>query len=218
MHDLDRQQLEQQEGMGEYGQATGALSGELTEPQELALAAEVLEISNEEELEQFLGDLWNATKAAASSAYNSDVVRAAIPGLKAVGTAVLPKAAGWLADRYAPGTGGIASAGVQAAVDQWLKEELEGLSGEDREYEVARRYIRFVNDALRRTAQVPDRVPPRVAAQVVLRDAAREHVPGVVPFLAQLEDGGTVSGGDGVEAAASGSWTRQGSSIVIDLQ
>jgi hypothetical protein len=219
MHDLDRQQLEQQERMGESGGATGTLSGELTEAQELALASEVLEISNEEELEEFLGDLWNATKAAASSAYNSDVVRAAIPGLKAVGAAVLPKAAGWLADRYAPGTGGIASAGVQAAVDQWLKEELEGLSGEDREFEVARRYVRFANDVLQRAAQVPDRVvAPPVAAQVVLRDATREHVPGLVPFLVQLDNGGTVPGGRGVEAAASGRWTRQGSSIVIDLQ
>jgi hypothetical protein len=206
MHDLDRQQLEQQEAMGGYGEA--APSGELTDAQELALASEVLGISNEEELEQFLGDLWDAAKTAASSAYNSNVVQAAIPGLKAVGTAVLPKAAGWLADRYAPGTGGIARAGVQAAVDQWLKEELEGLSGEDREFEVARRYARFVNDVLRRAAQVPDRVPPRVAAQVVLRDAAREHVPGLVPFLAQLENGGPVSG----------SWTREGSAIVVHLQ
>jgi hypothetical protein len=218
MHDLDRQQLEQQEGMAQYGEAAGGVGGELTEAQELALASEVLEVTNEEELEQFLGDLWNAAKSAASSAYNSDVVQAAIPGLKAVGAAVLPKAAGWLADRYAPGTGGIASAGAQAAVDQWLKEELEGLSGEDREFEVARRYVRFADDVLRRAAQVPDRVPPRVAAQVVVRDAAREHVPGVVPFLVRLDDGGSARDGHGVEAAASGQWIRQGSSIVIDLQ
>ena len=217
MHDLDRQQLERQEELGGYGEATGP-SGELTEAQELALASEVLEITSEEELEQFLGDLWNSTKAAASKVYNSGVVQAAIPGLKAVGAAVLPKAAAWLADRYAPGTGGIASAGVQAAVDQWLKEELEGLSGEDREFEAARRYVRFVDDTFRRAAQVPDRVPPTVAAQVVLRDAAREHVPGLVPFLVQLQNGGTANGGEAVEAAASGSWTRQGSAIVLDLQ
>jgi hypothetical protein len=217
MHDLDRQQLEQNEGIGEYGEATGVVGGELTETQELALAAEVLEVSSEEELEQFLGDLWNATKAAASKAYNSDVVQSAIPGLKAVGTAVLPKAAGWLADRYAPGTGGIASAGVQAAVDQWLKEELEGLSGEDREFEAARRYVRFVNDALQRAAQVPERVPPQVGAQIAIRDAAREHVPGLVPFLVQMSGSGS-DGNVGVEAASSGRWTRQGQAIVIDLQ
>jgi hypothetical protein len=177
----------------------------------------VLEVTSEQELEQFLGDLWDATKAAASRAYNSDVVQAAIPGLKAVGAAVLPKAAGWVADRYAPGTGGIAQAGVQAAVDQWLKEELEGLSGEDREFETARRYVRFVNAALQHAAQVPDRVPARVGAQIVLRDAAREHIPGVVPFLVQISNGGH-HGDLGVEAAASGRWTRHGSSIVIDLQ
>jgi hypothetical protein len=216
MHDLDRQMLEQPQAA--YGEAGSGAVPELTEAQELALAAEVLEVSNQEELEQFLGDLWDATKTAASDAYNSSVVQAAIPGLKAVGAAVLPRAAGWLADRYAPGTGGIASAGVQTAVDQWLKEELEGLSGEDREFETARRYVRFVNDVFRRVTQVPDRVPAPLAAQTVVRDAAREHVPGLVPFLVQIRDGRVPSGDLGVEAPAGGSWTRQGSSIVIDLQ
>jgi hypothetical protein len=217
MHDLDRQQLEQHEAMAGYREAPGVVSGELNETQELELASKVLEATSQQELEEFLGDLWDATKAAASQAYNSNAVQAAIPGLKAVGAAVLPKAAGWIANRYAPGTGDIAQAGVQAAVDQWLKEELEGLSGEDREFEAARRYVRFANSTLQRAAQVPERVPPRVGAQIALRDAATEHVPGLVPFLVQISNGGA-SNGVGVEAPASGRWTRHGSSIVIDLR
>ena len=67
MHDLDRQQLEQYGREGQFGEATvGELGGQLSESQELALASELLEVNSEEELEQFLGDLWDRTKAAAS--------------------------------------------------------------------------------------------------------------------------------------------------------
>jgi hypothetical protein len=217
MHDLDRQQLEKFQQPGVFGESTiGELSPQLSESQELELAAELLEVNSEEELEQFLGDLWARTKTAASQAYNSDAVQSAIPGLKAVGRAVLPKAASFLADRYAPGTGDIAGSGVQAAVDQWLKEELEGLSGEDREFETARRFVRFANAALQRAASMPDRVPPPVAVQIAISDAARDHLPGLVPFLAPML-GSTSRNGGSDQGASTGRWVRQGSSIVIDL-
>lgn len=217
MHDLDRQQLEQYGRDGRFGESTvGELGAQLSESQELALASELLEVNSEEELEQFLGDLWDRTKAAASQAYNSPVVQSAIPGLKAVGRAVLPKVATYLANTYAPGTGDIAGAGVQAAVNQWLNEELEGLSGEDREFETARQFVRFVNAALQRAARMPRRTQPLVAAQTAISDAARDHLPGLVPFLAQLTNAAPTNralGGD----SSSGQWVRQGSSIVIDL-
>jgi uncharacterized protein (DUF697 family) len=183
MHDLDRQQLEQYEGLGEL---SGELGLELSEAQELALASEILEVTSEEELEQFLGDLWRRTKAAATSAYNSPAVQSAIPALKTAGRSFLPAAAGQIADRYYPGSGPMVSAGAQMLADQWLKEELEGLSNEDRELEVARRFVRFANQVLQRAAQAPARVPPRVAAQAVVRDTARDLIPGLVPFVGQL--------------------------------
>jgi hypothetical protein len=217
MHDLDRQQLEQYDREGRFGESTiGELGAQLSESQELALASELLEVNSEEELEQFLGDLWDRTKAAASQAYNSDAVQSAIPGLKAVGRAVLPKVATYLANTYAPGTGDIAGAGVQAAVNQWLNEELEGLSGEDREFEAARQFVRFVNAALQHAARTPARMRPPVAAQIAVSDAARDHLPGLVPFLAQLIDAAPTNGAlDG--DSSTGQWVRQGSSIVIDL-
>jgi hypothetical protein len=216
MHDLDRQQLEQYDREGRVDEsATGELGAQLSESQELALASELLEINSEEELEQFLGDVWERTKAAASQAYNSDAVQSAIPGLKAVARAVLPKAATYLANAYAPGTGDIAGAGVEAAVNQWLNEELEGLSGEDREFETARQFVRFLNAALQCAARMPARVPPPVAAQTAISDAARSHLPGLVPFLTQLV--GTPTNGARDGGSSTGRWFRQGSSIVIDL-
>jgi hypothetical protein len=208
MHDLDRQMLEQYEHEGIFGEA----GAELSETQELALASEFLEIASEEELEQFLGDLWNRTKAAASQVYNSSAVQSAIPALKAAGRGFLPIAAGKLSDRYFPGSGGMVQAGVQGLADQLLKEQLEGLSAEDRELAVARRYVRFALDALDRAAQAPERVPPQVAGQVAIRDAARQHIPGLVPLLPRLDPASQNGGGPGA-----GRWVRQGSSIVVEL-
>jgi hypothetical protein len=70
--------------------------------------------------------------------------------------------------------------------DQWLRQELEGLSGEDREFEIARRYIRFAIDALQRALKAPPRVPGPVAAEIVVSEAARSHMPGIVPFVPEL--------------------------------
>ncbi|MGZ4233880.1 MAG: hypothetical protein ACXVVQ_20965, partial [Solirubrobacteraceae bacterium] len=80
----------------------------------------------------------------------------------------------------------------------------------------ARQFVRFVNAALQRAARMPPRTRPLVAAQIAISDAARDHLPGLVPFLAQLTDAAPTNralGGD----SSSGQWVRQGSSIVIDL-
>lgn len=221
MHDLDRQQLEQyeQEGLlGEYA------IGELTEAQEMELASQFLEVSSEEELEEFLGDLWKRTKAtagdvsaAAGRAYKSDVVqRQVLPTLKSAARYFGPVAAGIGAERVAPGVGPWVAAGTKMLADQWLKEELEGLSGEDREFEIARRYIRFAIDALQRALETPPRVPQPVAAQIAVAEAARTHAPGLVPFVRELVSG--AAGGNGSNGGgSSGRWVRRGSSIVIDL-
>jgi hypothetical protein len=216
MHDLDRQQLEQHERAGLFGESPRREPGhQLSESYEMELAAELLEVNSEEELEQFLGDLLARATSAASRAYNSDAVQSALPGLKAIGRVVLPRAASYVANRFAPGTGDIAGAGAHAAVDQWLKEELEGLSGEDREFESARRYVRFANDALSRAAQMPANVPPPVAGQVAVTDAARQHMPGAVPFVGEAFE--EEPRHDGAQGREEGRWVRRGRTIVIDL-
>jgi hypothetical protein len=215
MHDLDRQQLEQpeQEGLlGEYA------IGELTEAQEMELASQFLEITSEEELEQFLGDLFDRAKAAAGRAYNSDLVQnRVISALKTAARTYGPGLAGRAADSVlGPGSGKWVQSGAQWAADRWLKEELEGLSGEDREFEVARRYVRFAIDALQRALQAPPRVPQQVAAQIAVRDAARNHAPGLVPIVHELVGGAPPAPGSN-GGRSSGRWVRRGSSVVIDL-
>jgi hypothetical protein len=209
MHDLDRQQLEQYEDEGAFGESEQ--HGQLSETQELELANEVLEVTSEEELEEFLGDLWNRAKSTAGQIYNSAAVQQALPTVKAVGAKILPVAAGKLADYAWPGSGDYVKAGTGALVDQWLKEELEGLSAEDRELALARRYIRFALEALDRAAKTPKRVPPHVAGQIAVTDSARTHIPGVVPFLPQL------TGFNGASEPTAGRWVRRGSTIEIEF-
>jgi hypothetical protein len=221
MHDLDRQQLEQHEQEGLLGEYA---VGELTEAQEMELASQFLEIASEEELEQFLADLFNRVKsaggdayAAGQRAYNSDLVqRQVIPALKLTTRYAGPVAAAMGAERIVPGSGPWVGAATKMVADQLLKEELEGLSGEDREFEVARRYIRFAIEALQRALQAPPRVPKPVAAQIAVSEAARSHVPGLVPFVPELV-GGTPAARGSNGGASSGRWVRKGSAVVIDL-
>jgi hypothetical protein len=58
--------------------------------------------------------------------------------------------------------------------------ELEGLSHEDREFEVARRVVRLGAAAARRAAHTPKIAPPQVIARKALKAAARVHAPGLV--------------------------------------
>jgi hypothetical protein len=223
MHDLDRQQLEQHEREGLLGEHT---TGELTEAQEMELASHFLEVTNEEELEQFLGDLFNRAKAAAGDiyaaagrAYNSDLVQSqVIPALKRAARSYGPGLAGRAAERVlGPGSGTWAQSGAQWAADRWLKEELEGLSGEDREFELARRYIRLAMESLQRALQTPPRVPPPVAARIAISEAARKHAPGLVPIVPQLVGGAAAPAAGANGATSSGRWVRRGSTVVIDL-
>src|SRR6266508_2088562 len=63
---------------GEFGELgeTGETESPFSEMQELALASELLEVSSEAELEQFLGGLFNKVAGAASQFARSDTGRA----------------------------------------------------------------------------------------------------------------------------------------------
>lgn len=57
--------------------------------------------------------------------------------------------------------------------------ELEGLSGEDKEFELARHFMRFSGHALRRARQLA-RGDPRQRSRLALTLAARRHAPGLI--------------------------------------
>jgi hypothetical protein len=238
MHDLDRVSMQREgefegqafefegEGEGEaprYGGAPPLREGEVTE-----LAAELLSVSNEQELEQFLGDLVDRAAHAVRGAINSPTGHAVIEALKPVAKAAIPAAASALGGAVggaisdgagAPIGAAIGGAAGDAAV-RALGLELEGLSMEDRELEVAKQVVRLAATATSNAAAAPPGEPPHAVANAAVREAARHLAPGLLRGLGAPENGrGHDSYGFGRSPeggiAQSGRWFRRGNKIVI---
>jgi hypothetical protein len=97
MHDIDRTQLEFQPyaptapAFSEtLSEEVGTLESPLTEAQEIELASEFLEISTEQELEQFLGNLVKTVGSAVGRFASSDTGRALSGILKGAARQALP--------------------------------------------------------------------------------------------------------------------------------
>src|ERR1700751_830039 len=181
MHDLDRTQLEGAEGCGfgsvgsaEFGpggsgefQETGRFDeyagqipehqapehqSPLGEPHEMELAAELLEVSSEEELEQFLGNVMGSVQGALGRCVGSDtgqalggLLKSSLKDLTKQALPVVGQALGqWVSPQY----GGEPGARIASAAGSLLGLELEGLSGEDREFDVSRQFVRFASYAV----------------------------------------------------------------------
>ena len=67
-----------------------------------------------------------------------------------------------------------------AAAERIFGAELEGLSGEDQEFETARLFVRFALEAARTAAMAPAGRPAAIVAAVAERAAARRYAPGLV--------------------------------------
>jgi hypothetical protein len=231
MHDLDRsmfevgeledeelgpagetQELEQEDFLGVLHSFLGKEVGELGEAQsaaelqEVELAAELLEVGSEAELDRFLGNLMRRAAGAARDFVRSPTGQALGGILKQAAKQALPAIGRGVGSLVSPG-GGAAGARVGRTAASMLGLELEGLSSEDREYEVARGLVRFASAASRNAAGAPPGAPPAAVARQAALAAAREHAPGLTPALA----GPAGPGG----ARQSGRWERQGRSIVI---
>jgi hypothetical protein len=222
MHDIDRAMFELASETGETGYETGYESGyETYESQEAAqeyesfeagheaealemeLAGRLLEVSSEEEMEQFLGSLLRSATSAARSFAGSAAGQALGGVLKNAARQVLPQVGGIVGSALGGSTGGQ----LGTAAGKWLggRFELEAMSQEDREFEVARAFVRTAQDAARIAARTRQ-LPPRQAATQAVATAAGRHLPGLVPVVL----GGGLQG-----RRTSGRWVRQGRRIVI---
>jgi hypothetical protein len=254
MHDLDRIQLERQDeeweqelsaeyeeesetdqflgnilkgvlGDQEQEEQEEELSGELDEVQELSLASELLEVSDEQELEQFLGDL--VRKAASSvmgfarspqgQALGSSIKKDVTSALKSTALGVLPNLGGAVGGYWGGATGQRAGQALgtaaKAGLGQLFGMELEGLSNEDREFEVAKQFVKFATATARNAARYQGSgAPPQVAVRKAIATAARDYAPGLVAAAPRLA---AASGGS--QRQASGRWERSGSTIVLHI-
>lgn len=182
---------------------------------ETELAAELLTVGDDNELEFFLGKLFKKATHGAKRFARSKVGKLAGGMLKNVAKQALPMAGQALGSYYGGAAGGQLGGQLGGMAAQTFELELEGLSPEDQEFEVARRVVRLAGETARQAARVPRSVPAREVARQALRGAARKHAPGL---LRRRSPGRSVAprGGFSRGASTSGTWVRRGNTIIVN--
>jgi hypothetical protein len=225
MHDIDRTQLqygagssgvhpEFESGEMEWGEMEG--EGVLGEAMEMQLASELLEVTNEAELEQFLGDFIKKVGSVAGKVINSPIGQAVGGVLKGVAKKALPIAGGAIGGYFGGPLGAQIGSGLANAAGSALGLEAESLEAEDREFEGARQFVRVAADTVANAASAPPGSDPRAVAQSAAIEAAHKFAPGLIT------QGGAAGGGaPGAphhhhrHHMRSGRWMRHGKKIVL---
>jgi hypothetical protein len=181
--------------------------GPLDEAEEMELAAELLEITDEEELDQFIGKMFKKIGKKVGKVIPKAIRKPLGGMLKGVGRKLLPIAGAALGNLAVPGLGGMVGGRLASMAGQALGLELEGLSPEDQEFEIARGYVRLASDAAENAAMAPHNAPPAAVAKGALALASQKHAPGLVGKQRNRQN----KNGRG----SSGTWERRGSSVIL---
>jgi hypothetical protein len=233
MHEAAHEMHETHETGHEMSHETSEV---FSETMEMELASELLGVSNEAELEQFLGRLVRRAARGVRNFARSSVGRRIGGFLKTVAKKALPVVGKIAGTALGGPLGGMVGNRLGSWASNLFELELEGLSNEDKEFEIARAYVRFAGDAVRRAAVNPAwRTNPRRVALRSAALAARTFAPGLLrrrrgtrqpgfrgrqgyrssngnSFVPSI--GSAATGGSPV---ASGTWFRRGRQIVINL-
>jgi hypothetical protein len=219
---------------GEF-EETFETNAPFSEVEEMELAAELLEVNDEAELDQFLGKLLKKASRAVGGALKSPLGRTLGGYLKGAIKKALPKVGGVLGNYFVPGVGGAIGSRLASRAGQFFGLEMEGLSPEDQEFEVARRLVRFGGEAARYAGEVASHTArsqygrPGNLAQTVqqsLMTAAQKHAPGFIRTSGNPAQSGEVSNGPGTchcgghcgrhgNGHESGNWVRRGREIYL---
>lgn len=219
MHDIDRTQMEYtselpgfQSEQFEYGEQewAGETYGEtvLTEADEIQLASELLGVTSEAELDQFLGSLIKKVGSVAGKIIRSPIGQAVGGVLKGVAKKALPLAGGAIGGYFGGPLGAKIGSGLASAAGSALGLEAEALEQEDREFEGAKQFVRVAADTVKRAAAAPAAADPRAVAQAAAVAAAKKFAPGLVGAAGPIA--GAVTG-----RGQAGRWLRRGTKIVL---
>jgi hypothetical protein len=216
MHDLDRVRLElgarereleaEQFEFNEMEAWSGEAETVFGEMENMELASELLEVGNEAELEYFLGGLIKKAGHALGGFIKSSDGQALVGMLKKAAGKLLPQAGAALGGAIGGSEG--ARLGGQAAslAGRAFGLELEGLSDEDREFEVARRFVDLAGEAVKNLVQASPGQAHGGSAAGALAAAIQARAPGLVLSTPGPQHHGR---------AKSGSWVRRGHSIIL---
>jgi hypothetical protein len=189
---------------------TGEVFGET---EQMELASEMLEISSEAELDRFLGNLISRAGQAVGKFVSSPEGRALGGVLKGAARQVLPAIGSAVGGYFGGATGAQLGGQAASAAGKVFGLELEGLSAEDREFELARRYVGFAGEAVKNLASAPPSPDPRAAVNAAAALAAQTHAPGL--SQPRLQMGTEPPASSRLPIGHSGRWMRRGNKIVL---
>jgi len=227
MHDIDRVRLEtpaetfesgpfeaEHFEFGEAETSGHAPSGEVfNEAGEMELASEMLEITTEAELDRFLTGLIERAGRTVGRFVGSPAGQALGGILKAAAKQVLPTLGSTIGGYLGGERGAQFGSQVASAASQIFGLELEGLSPEDQEFEVARRYVRFAGEALKNLALALTTADPSAAANAAAIAAARTYAPGLLHAATATPS--ETRPASHLPVGPSGRWIRRGNKIVL---
>lgn len=171
-----------------------------SETEEMELASELLAVQSEQELERFLGDLISRAGQAVGTFVRSPTGAALGGVLKDAARQALPIAGGAIGGHFGGSTGAQLGAQAAAAAGRIFGLELEGLSPEDKEFEIAKSFVRFAGEAVKTAVTARGPASSQAVARSAATRAASRYAPG---FLRDAQP------------ALSGRWVRRGRNIVV---
>ncbi|MDF2268980.1 hypothetical protein P2Q00_26595 [Streptomyces coacervatus] len=180
-----REEEEEEFGAEEYREerreerVPESLESPFSEEEEVQLATELLGVTSEEELEQFLGNWLKAAAKKAGGFLRSSVGKQLGGILKNVAKQALPAIGGAVGSAILPGIGTAIGSKAGSWASNLFEVEGEGLDHEEYEFETARRFVALSGAAARNAAFGSRRAAPRSLAQQAVHSAARRYAPGV---------------------------------------
>jgi hypothetical protein len=155
--------------------------GVFRESEEIELAAALLEVRDEDELDHFLGDLIRGAGKVLGKVIGGPAVKAIGGVLKGLAKTALPIAGGALGGMVGGPLGAQVGSVLASQAGRIFGLELEGLSPEDREFEAARQFVRFAGAAVGNVLEAPPHPTSEGRIYKAAMEAAQVHAPGFVP-------------------------------------
>lgn len=193
-----------------------------SEEEEAELAFELLSVQSQEEMDEFLGKLIKRVGRKFKKGFKRftrNPFRFIKKGLRKVARFALPVAGRVAGSFFGGPLGGRIGRKFGRMASRFFEIELEGMSPEDQEFEIARRFVRFSGAATRHAMRNAARMNPARAARVGFKQAARRHAPGMLkPARRRGRRGGMRQhrGSKGYGGhSATGRWIRKGDRVML---
>src|SRR5262245_4717408 len=188
------------------------LESPFSEAEEMELAVELLGVTSEAELEQFLGNFfkkaWQGIKTIGSKV------------LRPLVKTVLPIAATAAGTFFGGPAGGALAGKLGSLVSKALEAETAGVAPHDRDLEKCRQFVRLAGTAARAAALAPPGADPIAVVKKALANVAQRRLSVGAPGAAPSTAGSRCSCGQPWNCTCgktgkNGRWIRRGRSIVI---